>query len=244
MLGYKKTQRLFSALAGCALICVSSIVAFAAPGEVKADITVTGQVTVNGQAAVTNSTVVSGSTITTGANSTAIIGLGKNGRVELMPETSATLKYTDNSIVAMLSSGSVRVSNAIGIGATVTTRTATAVADAGQANTFIVDIGCGETAKCSQTRVRTASGLVTLKTSNSSKQLSAGTDSVAGGSQTGCKPCFRPGSAPPVAIAGIGTGALAALLIGAGAAAVAAIIYGRDNEIDQDGGVIVVSPVQ
>ncbi len=244
MLGTKKIQRTFSILTGIALICVSSLTTFAAPGDVKADITVNGQVTVNGQPAVSNSTVVTGSTITTGANSSAVIGLGSNGRVELMPETSLVLRYSENSIVAMLSSGKVRISNASGIGATVTTRSATVVADAGQANNFAVDIGCGDDVKCAQTLVQTTTGLVTLKSGSTAKQVSAGTDAVAGGSQTGCKPCFRPGSAPPVAVAGIGTGALAALLVGAGAAAVAAIIYGGKNDVQQDGGVRVISPIQ
>ncbi len=144
----------------------------------------------------------------------------------------------------MLDSGKVRVSNAAGVGATVTTRSATAVADAGQTNNFTVDIGCGDDVTCAQTRVQTTSGLVTLKSSTTSKQVAAGTDAVAGGSQTGCKPCFRPGSAPPVPVAGIGAGAIAAILIGAGAATVAAIIYGTKNESNPNGGVIVVSPIQ
>ncbi|MDH3493133.1 MAG: FecR domain-containing protein [Acidobacteriota bacterium] len=244
MLGNNKIRRTISAITGIAVLCVASLTAMAAPGDVKADITVNGQVTVNGQPAVSNSTVVSGSTITTGANSSAVIGLANNGRVELMPETSLTLRFTENSIVAMLSSGKVQISNRAGIGATVTTRSATVVADAGQANLFTVDIGCGDDIKCAQTLVQTTNGLVTLKSGKTTKQVAAGTDAVAGGSQTGCKPCFRPGSAPPVAIAGIGAGALAAILVGVGAAAVAAIIYGKKNRIEQDGPVIVVSPIQ
>ena len=219
-------------------------VAVMAAGNVKAEITVNGQVTVNGQQAVSNSTVVTGSTITTGSGLTATIGLGKNGRVELSPESSITLKYTDTSIVTMLASGRIRVSNAAGVGTSVTTRSATVVADAGRANSFSVDIGCGDDIKCAQTMVQTVEGLVTLKTAKTTKQVAAGTDAIAGGSQTGCKPCFRPGSAPPVPVAGIGSGYLAALLVGAGAATVAAVLYGRKNESDQDGGVIVVSPIQ
>ena len=244
MLGNKKIRRTVSVLTGIAMLCVSSFTAMAAPGDVKADITVNGQVTVNGQPAVSNSTVVSGSTITTGTNSSAIIGLADNGRVELLPETSLSLRFSENSIVAMLTSGKVRISNAAGIGATVTTRSATVVADAGQANVFAVDIGCGDDVKCAQTMVQTTTGLVTLKSGNTTKQVAAGTDAVAGGSQTGCKPCFRPGSAPPVAVAGIGAGAIAAILVGAGAAAVAAIIYGKKNDVTQGGGVVVVSPVR
>ena len=244
MLGNNSLRRTLSILTGTALLTLTSVVAFAATGDVKAQITVNGQVTVNGQPAVSNSTIVSGSTITTGTSSTAVIGIGSNGRVELLPETSVTLKFGKNSIVAMLASGKIRVSNAAGVGTTVTTPRATAVADAGQVNSFTVDIGCGDDVRCSQTKVQTRTGLVTLKTGTTSKQVAAGTDAVAGGSQTGCKPCFRPDSAPPTPVAGIGAGYVAAILVGAAGAVVAAIIYGKDNESAQDGGVIVVSPLQ
>jgi hypothetical protein len=244
MLGKNWINKSFTFLTALAVLCMYSTVSLAAQNDVKGELTVTGQVTVNGQPAVSNSTVVSGSTITTGTNSSAVISLSKNGRVELLPETSITLKYSENSIVAMLSSGKVRVSNSAGISATVTTKGATVVADTGQANVFAVDIGCGDTAKCAQTYVETTTGLVTLRSGNTTKQVAAGTDATAGVSQTGCKPCYRPGSAPPPAIAGIGAGAIAAILIAAGGAAVGAIILGGKNETDNGGGVIVVSPVQ
>jgi hypothetical protein len=243
MLGKNWINKSFTLLTALAVLCVYSTVSLAA-NDVRGEITVTGQVTVNGQTAVSNSTVVSGSTITTGANSSAVINLGKNGRVELLPETSITLKYTENSIIAMLSTGKVRLSNTAGISSTVTTKSATVVADTGQANVYTVDVGCGDDAKCSQTYVETTTGLVNLRSGNTSKQVAAGTDATAGTAQTGCKPCLRPGSAPPTAIAGIGTGALAAILIAAGGAAAAAIILG-DTETTQDGGgTIIVSPIQ
>lgn len=243
MLNKKWINKSFTLLTAFAMLFVYSSVTLAA-NDIKGEITVTGQVTVNGQSAVSNSTVVSGSTITTGANSNAVINLSKNGRVELLPETSITLKYSENSIVAMLSSGKVRISNAAGISSTVTTKSATVVADTGLANVFAVDIGCGDDVKCAQTYVETTTGLVTLRSGSTIKQVAAGTDATAGVSQTGCKPCYRPGSAPPPAIAGIGSGALAAILIAAGAATAAAVVLGTKNDTNPGGGAIVVSPVQ
>lgn len=243
MLGKNWIHKSFTLLTAIAVLGVYSTVSLAA-SEVKGEITVTGQVTVNGQTAVSNSTVVSDSTITTGTNSSAVISLGSNGRVELLPETSITLRFTDNSIIAMLSSGKVRISNTAGISSTVTTKSATVVADTGQSNVFAVDIGCGDDIKCAQTYVETTTGLVTMRSGNTSKQVVAGTDATAGTSQTGCKPCYRPDSAPPPAIAGIGAGALTALLLLAGGAAVAAIILGKGDTTQDGGGVIVVSPVR
>jgi len=244
MLGKNRINKFITTLTSIAMLLAYSSFAIAAPGVADGEITVTGQVQVNGQQVVSNSTVVSGSSIITGAESGAIINLGSNGKVELLSDSSVTLKYSDNSIVAMLNSGKIRVLNAAGVGSTVTTRSATVVADAGQANSYTVDVGCSDDVKCTQTFVETATGLVTLRSANSVKQVAAGTDAASGNlSQTGCKPCMRPGSAPRVPVAGIGGGALAAILAAAAGVAIAAILLGGDNEVTTDGGVIIVSPI-
>lgn len=231
----RKSLTLFTAVA---VWCVYSTVTMAAPKDITGEITVTGQVTVNGQSAVSNSTIVSGSTIVTGTNSSATVSLAKSGRVELLSDTTLTLKFSDNSIVGMLSAGKVRVWNAAGIATTFTTKNATVIADTGQSNTFTVDVGCGNDAKCSQTFVETISGLVMLRTGTTDKQVAAGTDAVAGNpSQTGCQPCARPGSAPPVAVAGPWW----LLLV---PAAIIPFIFTSTNNNDPDPGTtIVVSPI-
>jgi hypothetical protein len=201
------------------------MVAFAAAPNVTGVISVIGQVTVNGQPAVTNSTVISGSTITTGANSSAIINLGKIGRVELAADSNITLKFADNSIVGILSSGKARVSNTSGIATTITTKDSAVIADAGQANSFAVEV------ECSHTHVDTMSGLVTMRTGNNDKQVAAGTDATAGNlSQTGCQPCLRPNSAPPVATLGLGALPIALILLAVAGAVGTAIIIGSNNE--------------
>lgn len=232
-----------------AILCVYSMVALAAPKDVTADITITGVVSVNGQTAVSNSTIVTGSTIVTSANSSAIINLGKNGRVEVLDESSLNLKFTENSITGMLSSGKIRVTNAAGIGTTFTTANSTVIADSGQANSFSIDVGCGDGAKCAQTMVETVSGLVTLRNGSTDKQVAAGTDATVGNpSQQGCKPCLRPNPNPGVfPIAGIGSGGLAALLIAVAAGVGAAIYFGtRGRAVDNviGGPVRVISPTR
>jgi hypothetical protein len=225
---------------------VFSMAAIAAPDDVMGEITVTGKVTVNGQNAVSSSTVTSGSTIVTSPNSNAAINLGKNNRVEILSDSTVTLKFSNNSIVGMLTAGKVRITNAAGVAATVTTRNATVVADAGQANVFGVDVGCADEARCTQTFVETAAGLVTLRSGSTDKQVAAGTDATFGNpSQTGCKPCLRPNSVPPVAVSGLGVGALAALLLAAAGAVGAAVVLGGDNdEVELGGGAVVVSTVR
>lgn len=244
MLGKNLIRKSITLLTAVAVWSVFSMVALAAPNDVMGEITVTGQVSVNGQSVVSNSTVTSGSTIVTGANSSAVINLGKSGRVEVLSDSSMTLKFTDNSIVGMLVAGKVRVSNSAGIAATVTTRNATVIGDAGQANTFGVDVGCADEERCTQTFVETTAGLVTLRSGSTDKQVAAGTDATFGNpSQTGCKPCLRPGSAAPVATAGLGAGAIAAILLAAAGAVGAAVLLGSDNnDTVIGGGTIVISP--
>jgi len=217
--------------------CVTSMVALAAPKDITGDITVSGQVTVNGQAIVSNSTVVSGSSIVTGDNSTAVISLGKTGRVEVLANSNITLKFNDTGITGILSQGKARVSNAAGVATTITTKDATVLADSGQANSFAVEV------ECSHTHVDTISGLVTMRSGTNDKQVAAGTDAVAGNlSQTGCQPCLRPG--PDVPVASIGTLPLLAILLAAAGGVGAAIILGSSTDVTTGGGTVVVSTIR
>jgi len=218
-----------------AVWCVYSMVALAAPVDVAGEITVTGQVTVNGQPAITNSTVLSGAVITTAANSSAIVSLGKLGRVEVMSNSSVTLNFAQGSIVAVLSEGKARVSDSAGVAATVTTKNATFIADSGQANNFVVEV------ECSHSHVDTASGVVTMREGSNDKQVSAGTSAVAGNmSQPGCKPCLRPGSAPAPAIAGMPW----LILLAAGVAGAGIFLATGQGDTSVGGGTIIVSPTR
>lgn len=228
-----------------AVWCVFSMSVFAASDDIMGEITISGQVNVNGQAVASNSTVTSGSTIVTGNGASAIISLGKNGRVEILGDSSVTLKFTGNSIVGMLTAGKVLVSNSAGIATTVTTRNATVIADAGQDDNFSVDVGCSDEVRCTQTYVETMAGLVTLRNGSTDKQVAAGTNATYGNpSQTGCKPCMRPGGGAPVAVAGFGIGAIAGILLAAAGAVGAAVFIGRTRggDVEIGPGVTVISP--
>lgn len=233
MLSKNSIRKITTLLTGIAVWCVYSTAVFALPNVSAADITVTGQVTVNGQPAVSNSTVLTGSSIVTGAGSSAVISLGKTGRVEVLENSSLTLNFSDSSIVGILNDGKVRVSNAAGVSTTFTTKHGTAIADVSQADSFVVE------AECSHTHVDTTTGMVTLREGTSDKQVAAGSTASAGNlEQTGCKPCLRPGSGPEVRVAGFPW----LILLAAGAAG-AAIFFGlQDHDTNIGGGTIVVSP--
>lgn len=238
MLGKHIIHKATSFVLTLTILCVYSMVALAGTKDITGEITVTGNVTVNGQSVVSNSTIVSGSTIVTDANSTAIISLGKTGRLEVLAGSNLTLRFAETSITGILSSGKVRVTNNAGVATTMTTAHTAAIADAGQSNSFVVEV------ECSHSHVDTISGLITMRIGSSDKQVAAGTDATAGNlTQTGCKPCLRPDPNPgvfPVA----GNGWLPGLLIAAAAGTAAAIFLGKNGVDDIGGQVNVVSGIR
>lgn len=221
-----------------AVLSVYSMVVLATPGQTgnSGELSVSGQVTVNGQSAISGATVFSDSTIQTAANSSAVVSLGKLGRVELLPNTILKLSFSETGMTSMLEAGRVRVSSSSGVGATVTTKDGSVVADNSQANAFTVDIECGNTIAATQL------GKVELRAGNSVKQIAAGSQDSAGQAAPGTR-CTR---LKTEGMKGIGGGALAALLLAAGGAIAAAIIAGRseNNDLNFGGGVTVISPTK
>lgn len=234
MLG-KNIVRKFVTLTTLATVwCVYSMVALAAPMGTTGELTVTGQVTVNGTSAISGATVFSDSTITTAKGSSAVVSLGKLGRVEIQEDTTMNLKFSDGGIIAMLDMGRVRVSTPAGVASTVTTKNATFIGDASMADNYLVE------AECSHSHVDTAAGVVTMREGSSDKQVAAGSSAVAGNlTQTGCKPCMRPGSAP----APVFGGAIWILPLAIGGV-VAAILLADDDDNGAGGSGTVASPTR
>lgn len=229
MLGITKTSKTLSVLAGTAIIFAVSIAA-AAAGAVKADINVRGNVTVNDQPAVSNSTVVAGSTISTGSDSGAIIGIGSNGRIELLPNTTVMVDYSDTNITALLTSGGIRISDAEGIGTTVTTPEAVIKADAGSSNSFSVNSSksmAGSITKGKLTIVKAADKVNITVPSGKVVSLAAG-ESVVQDDDDDDDP-------------GSGAWFIWALVLG-GAAAGLIIAATQGNDIELGGGTTIVSP--
>jgi hypothetical protein len=218
-----------------AVLCVQSMVALAAQqGQAgpTGDLSVVGEVTVNGTSAISGATVFSDSTVTTAKGSSAVVSLGKLGRVEVLPESTLKLSFTESGLTGMLSQGRVRVSSSSGINANISTKDGTAVADVNQPNVFMVDIECGNTL------VSTQSGRVELRAGDSVKQIAAGNQDTAGQATPGTR-CTR-FTQPDMA--GIGGGALAALLLAVGGAVAAAIFASQDDDFEFGDGPIVISP--
>lgn len=103
------------ALSTCLIVAVYaaySMVALAGSDKITGELLVSGKsasVSVNGQDAQSGRTIVSASTISTPATASAIISVGKLGKIELAPNSTITLNFNENGISGDLANGKVTV---------------------------------------------------------------------------------------------------------------------------------------
>ena len=214
-----------------ALVSASSMLGLAAPPQLPpGDITVTGSVTVNGQPAVSGTSIFTGSTVNTAQGSSAVVSLGKLGRVEVLPNSTARLSFGEDGVTVGLDAGRVRVSTPSGVNASVTTKDGTAAADATRADTFLVDVECGNTV------VTTEAGSVELRSGEGTERVAAGdTDSI-GRPQPDTK--CAPGGGHPggdsggAGGGGLGAGRVLAVLVGVGGVIAALALVVSQSEDD------------
>ena len=109
------------------------------------DLSVVGHVGVEGGKGETGDLVFPDSRVHTAKRSSAVVSLGKLGRVELTESTTLFLTFDDESIGIRLSSGAVVVETLAGILATVSTKEAEIVSDTTVPTRFTVDVECGNT---------------------------------------------------------------------------------------------------
>ena len=100
-----------------ALLATYSMVALASSGKIAGELMVSGKsingeapfATVNGEAAKSGRSIFSSSTITTPDSASAVINLGKLGKIELAPKTALAISFDENGISGDLSAGKVTV---------------------------------------------------------------------------------------------------------------------------------------
>jgi len=103
-------------------------------------IQVEGQVSVNGTSAISGATVFSDSTVTTAGGSSAVVSLGKLGRVEVLPSSTMVLTFGNATVNArMLDSGRGRLSSSSGVNATTSTKDGQLTTTGNQRNEYMVD---------------------------------------------------------------------------------------------------------
>ena len=147
------------ALSMCLMVAVYatySMVVLASPDKIVGELTVAGKsvngeipvVTVNGEAVRSGRTIFSSSTIATTENSSAVVNVGKNGKIELAPNTVVTLSFNDKGLSGDLSSGAVTALSADNVSVKLP-------------NGEVLKLKAGETAAAgqqTQTQTQTSSG--------------------------------------------------------------------------------------
>ena len=216
-----------------AVLSVYSMVVLASPAAKapSGELSVSGQVTVNGEKALSGGTVFSDSSITTADVSRATVNLSKLGRVELAPNSSLKLSFTEKGITGILDGGSAHVSTLAGISVNFTTRDGVVVVDGSQATSFTVNVVKGITT------LTTHSGVAQLRVGGSVTQVAAGESAMAGTPNAKNDPGDDDDK--------MSGGELAALLL-LGAGAVAGILYAamHNNNLNFGGSTIVISPAR
>jgi hypothetical protein len=225
------SRKPIAACVAVAILSVYSMVVLASPAAKapSGELTITGQVTVNGETVVSGGTLFSESVITTAGKSSATVNLSKLGRVELLPNTSLRLSFTEKGMTGLLDSGSAQVSTLAGVTVNFTTKDGAVVVDGSQATSFTVNVVKGVTS------LSTHSGLALLRVGTTTKQVAAGESASAGTPN----PKNDPGDDDDK----MSGGELAAFLLAGGAAA--ALIFWaitHNNDLAVGGNPIVISP--
>jgi hypothetical protein len=151
-------------------------------------IQVTGRVKVNGGEVQNNTVIFSGVTIQTAAtNSSAVVSLGKLGRLELQENTEIKIEFNDvRMLILLLKPGRIRLSTPSGVGATVRSAELQAIVDKTGANEFSLET------TCTNVTVNTKTGQVLLgvggRPTLEVKRISAGSsETVDTPKAIGCK---------------------------------------------------------
>lgn len=103
------------ALSLCLMVAIYatySMVTLASTEKIAGELLISGKnssVKVNGETAQSGRSIFSASTISTPENTSAIINLGKLGKLELAPNTTANISFTDKGINGDLLSGKITV---------------------------------------------------------------------------------------------------------------------------------------
>jgi hypothetical protein len=144
------------ALSMCLVVAVYatySMVVLASPDKIVGELTVAGKavngevpvVTVNGETAQSGRAIFSSSTVATTDSSSAIVNLGRAGKIELAPNTTVTLSFDENGLNGDLLAGKVTALSADNVSIKTP-------------NGEVLKLKAGESAAAGQTQTQTTSG--------------------------------------------------------------------------------------
>ena len=217
-------------------LCSSSGLAQVSP-KVSGELLASGNVTLNGTTAVPGVTVFGGSRVKTARDGSAIINLGKYGRIELGPDSELTLRLSEAMIGGTLISGQASVNAPAGVGISVSTAHGVAVSDGKEPSGIKVDLTRG------QTRVTSTRGGARISGGSRVESLSPGQEISFGASPAVQAPApvgSNVGAGGAAAFGGLSTKALTILIVAGVAGALGGVtLAAMGDEEDR-----AVSPVR
>jgi len=138
-----------------AVLLSSSTLVLAAPGTkaMSAEIIVSGgndtsgnpSVLLNGERVFSGRTFLSSAVIVTSESGSAVVNMGKLGRLSLLPGSTLSLSFGENNISGVLSAGQVKVFNNEGVSVNIRTPDNAVTNDGAQTGSFTVDVRSGST---------------------------------------------------------------------------------------------------
>jgi len=143
-----------------AVLLSSSTLVLAVPGAkaMSAEIIVSGandsanpSVLLNGERATSGRTFLSSAVIVTSETGSAVVNMGKLGRLTLLPGSTLNLSFGENNISGELSAGQVKVFNNEGVTVNIRTADNSVTNDAAQSGNFTVDVRSGKTQAVAET---------------------------------------------------------------------------------------------
>jgi hypothetical protein len=143
---------------------------------------VSGKIKVNGKSVAPGFTIASDSMVETAKGSSAVVSLGKLGRVEVLPDSRMKITFDSNSMTIAVESGGARILKSEGATAKVTTRDGEIVASTPLAASFTVDTVCGDTV------VNAEDATVELHANNEVQMILPGSKRATGKAIRRCKP--------------------------------------------------------
>jgi ferric-dicitrate binding protein FerR (iron transport regulator) len=192
---------------------MSSVAAQTAP-KASGEINVRGAVTLNGINAANGSTIFDAGRVKTGSNGAATLNLGKLGQIELAADSELVLKISAGEIGGNLLAGHAVVNAPAGVSVNVVTPDGVATTAGNESAILAVDVNCGNT------HVLSSRSEAKVNTGAKVEVVAAGKEVTVGAQNA--PTCKR---VPVVAAAtGLGSGALAALLIAGIGGAITAIV--------------------
>ncbi len=209
---------LMFAVGGCYTMVTGSALAQSSKKS-AGELSVTGAVTINGTSAISGATVFSESRIKTSANSSAVINLGRLGRLQLGPDSEMTVRFNDGALGGSLTSGRAMANAPAGVAVTITTADGVAAAGGTKPAAIAVDVTCGNT------RVLAARSDATLTASGRVETIAPGKEVSAGQAKGTCTRIATTSLGT-----GLSTGAIASLIIAGIGGAVGGVVAATQSD--------------